>query len=543
MPIRMTQLASRARRFAAACLATFACCAFAQTGEVLLEVRQFALEGENPLGEQETQAILAPHLGRHTSLTTIEAAANALETALRARGYSFHRVIVPAQRPADGVIKLQVLEFRIADVTVAGNQHFTSENVLRALPSLERGRSPDLGALSRELSLANEHPAKRLTISIKESATADHLDAEVRVTDVPAQQTFLAFTGGTKDVDDTINRNTGYTRLTLGYQNSNLFDRDHALTLTTTTSPDHIEDVMQIGAFYWLPLYGYNTALRAFWSRSDVDTGTIGLGGLSFDVSGRGEFWGLSATYALPKLGTMAHHVTAGIEDRFFKSTLNSVFGTLTSPVGSRPFALRYSARAEQSGWGLGGFAEYVVNTDGGRANDDASYASARPASPGFAAAPQRWDAFRYGLDAIYRFAGGWSFVGRLRGQETSEPLIPGEQFGIGGVSSVRGLRERETSGDKGAFVNLELHAPAWNGILPFAFYDSGWRKHVAPLGTIPTSDSASSIGIGARWSWERRFEASATIANVLNGVSLGPNVPASDSGHTKLNFSVFYRF
>lgn len=527
----------RARHLAAACLAAFACSALAQT-EVLLEVRQFALEGENPLSEQETQAILAPHLGRHTSLSSIEAAANALESALRARGYSFHRVIVPAQRPQGGVIKLQVLQFKVADVTVAGNQHFTSENVLRALPSLERGRSPDLRALSRELSLANEHPAKRLTINMKESATADHLDAEVRVLDVPAQQTFLAFTGGTKDEDDTINRNTGYTRLTLGYQNSNLFDRDHALTVTATTSPDHIDDVMQLGAFYWLPLYGYNTALRAFWSRSDVDTGSVGVGGLSFDVSGRGEFWGLSATYALPKFATMAHHVTLGFEDRYFKSTIGQAGAGIQSPaVGSRPVSLRYTARAEQPGWGIGGFVEYVANVDGARASDQAAYTAAR------AGAPRNWDAFRYGLDAVYAFGGGWNFVGRLRGQEASDPLIPGEQIGIGGVGSVRGLRERETSGDKGAFVNLEVHAPVWNEILPFAFYDAGWRKLVTPVGTFPTSDSASSAGIGARWSWQKRLEASATIATVLNGVSLGPGVPASDSGHTKLNFSVFYRF
>jgi hemolysin activation/secretion protein len=528
----------RAQRFAAACLAALACSAFGQTGGVLLEVRQFALEGENPLSEQETQAILAPHLGRHTSLTSIEAAANALESALRARGYSFHRVIVPAQRPEGGVIRLQVLEFRIADVAVTGNQHFTNENVLRALPSLERGKSPDLGALSRELGLANEHPAKRLTINIKESATPDHLDAEVRVVDVPAEQTFLAFTGGTKDRDDTINRNTGYTRLTLGYQNSNLFDRDHAVTVTGTTSPDHIDDVMQLGAFYWMPLYGYNTALRAFWTRSDVDTGSVGVGGLSFDVSGRGEFWGFSATYALPKVATMAHHVTLGIEDRYFRSTIGAAGAAIQSPaVGSRPLSLRYTARAEQPGWGIGGYVEYASNVDGARASDQAAYTAAR------AGAPKNWDAFRYGLDAVYAFGGGWNFVGRLRGQETSDALIPGEQFGIGGVASVRGLRERETSGDTGAFVNLEVHAPVWNEIHPFAFYDAGWRRHVIPFGGIPTSDHASSLGIGARWSWQKRLEASATIASVLNGVSLGPGVPASDSGHTKLNFSVFYRF
>ena len=336
---------------------------------------------------------------------------------------------------------------------------------------------------------------------------------------------------------DTINRNTGYTRLTIGHQQSNLFDRDHALTLTATTSPDHIDDVMQLGAFYWLPLYGYNTALRAFWTRSDVDTGSVGVGGQSFSVSGRGEFYGLNATYALPKIGSMAHQLVAGFEDRYFKSTIGSVGTPVQSPaVSSRPLSLRYQARAEQPEHGIGGFLEYVANLDGGRANDDASYNAAR------AGARRGWNAFRYGLDANYSSGGGWSFVGRLRGQEASEPLIPGEQFGIGGVASVRGLRERETSGDKGAFINLELHTPMWNGISPFFFYDAGWRKHVTPVAGIPTSDSASSIGIGARWSWEKRLEVNATIATVLNGVSLG-TAPATDSGHTKFNFALFYRF
>jgi hemolysin activation/secretion protein len=532
----INRLMAHARRLAVASVAALACTAFAQ--ELLLEVRQFALEGDNPLSEQETQAILAPHLGRHTSIATIEAAANALEAVMRERGYSFYRVIVPAQRPAEGVIKLQILQFKIAEVAVSGNQHFSNENILRSVPALEVGKTPDLRELSRDLSLANEHPAKRLTINIKESKTPDALDADVRVLDVPSQQVFLALTGGTRDVDNTINQNTGYTRLTLGYQNSNLFDRDHALTATYTTSVDHIEDVQQFGLFYWLPFYGYNTALRAFWTRSDIDTGTVGVGGQSFAVTGRGDFYGLNATYALPKWGPMMHHITAGIEDRYFKNTVGVTGAPIQSPaVSSRPFGLRYTARAEQLEWGLGGFLEYVVNVGGGRASNDADYNAAR------FGADHRWDAFRYGIDANYTFGGGWSAIGRLRGQQANEPLIPGEQFGIGGPFSVRGLRDREVAGDKGFSLNLELNTPAWEGIQPFLFYDAGWRKYVTPVAGIPDSDSASSIGVGARWAWEKKLEVSATLATVLNGVSLGPGVNATDSGHVKLNFALFYRF
>ena len=505
---------------------------------LLLEVKQFVVEGENPLSDQETQAILAPHLGKHKSLTTLEAAAIALENALRDKGFAFHRVIVPAQRPVAGEVKLRILQFPLAQVSVAGNQHFSNENVLNSLPALEAGKPPQVKELARQLSLANEHPAKRLTVNIKESQEPDHLDAEVRVRDVPSMQTFVALNGGTRDVDNTINQNTGYTRLTIGHQQSNLFDRDHALTLAYTTSPEYVSRVMQLGAFYWLPLYGYHTSLAAYWTKSDVDTGTVGLGGQSFDVSGRGEFSGLRATYALPKFGVVNQHVSLALDDRFFRSDV-AFEGTpvQSTPVGSRPLSLRYLARAEHLQGGIGGYVEYLTNIGGGRANDDVSYNNARQG------AAKNWDAFRYGLEATYSPGGGWSLIGRFRGQYADEALIPGEQFGLGGVGSVRGLRDRETTGDKGYSINFEAHAPglAW-GVAPFVFYDAGNRRHLIQVTGIPASDNASSIGFGARWSWQRNLEVNAAFALVLNGVSLGIS-PATTEGHTKLHFSVFYRF
>lgn len=526
------------RTVLAAIAAACATSAAAQGGDaVLLEVTRYVIEGENPLSEQDTQALLAPHLGRHRALGSIEAAAIALEAALRERGYSFHRVILPAQRPTGGEVKLRILQFPLAQVTVTNNHHFTSDNVLASLPALRAGTPPDVQLLARDLSLANEHPAKRLAIHIKESQKADHLDAEVRVRDAPSALPFVSLSGGSKDADDTINRNTGYTRLTLGYQNSNLFDRDHALTLTYTTSPDYVDKVTQLGAFYWAPLYGYHTTLNGYWSKSDVDTGTVGVGTQSFNVSGRGEFWGLRATYALPRLRTLNQQVSLAFDNRYFESNLTSGGLVQTTPVGSRPLSLRYLARHEQADGGIGAYLEYLANLDGGGSNDAASYSAARTG------APQRWSAWRYGMDAQHTLSGGWSLVGRLRGQHTSDVLIPGEQFGLGGVGSVRGLRDRETAGDRGYTVNLEAHAPqlSW-GLVPYFFYDTGQRWYVVAVPGLPSSESAASVGVGARWNRQRNLEISATLATVVQGVSLG-TTPASDSGHTKLNFSLFYRF
>lgn len=503
-------------------------------GPPLLEVKRFIVEGENPLSPQQTDAVLAPHLGTHRSVDTLEAAARALEQALRDRGFSFHRVIVPAQRPAEGEVKLQVLQFALNEVTVSGNRYFASDNILRSLPALETGKSPDVNELARQLSFANEHPSKRMSIHIKESLRPDYLDAEVRVRDVPQAQTFIGLIGHTRDFDNTINRNTGYTRLTVGHQQGNLFDRDHVLTLAYTTSPEYVSRVSQFGAFYWMPLYGYHTALNAYWTRSDVNTGTVGIGGQSFDVSGRGEFWGLRATHSLPRFSVINHNVSVAMENRFFESDVGFAGTPLpTATVGSRPLSLRYLARTEQISAAVGGYAEYVVNTSGGSANDDASYAAAR------GGAPKDWEAWRWGFDASYTFPAGWTLNGRLRAQYAREPLIPGEQFGIGGVASVRGLREREATGDRGYFFNIEAHGRQLAGnVKPFIFYDQGSRTHVSPVPGIPASDTASSAGIGVQWTWQRQLEMSATFATVLNG--LGGGTP---SGHDKIDFSVFYRF
>lgn len=501
---------------------------------LLLDVKRFVVEGDNPLSAAQTDALLAPHLGPHKSLATLEAAATALEDAIRARGQSFHRVIVPAQRPASGELRLQILTFPLNEITVTGNRHFSRENILRSVPGLVPGKSPDVRELGRQLTLASEHPAKRVTLSIKESPKRDHLDAELKVRDVPASQTFIGLTGHGRDFDNTVNRNTGYTRLTVGHQQSNLFDRDHALTLAYTTSPEHSDRVSQYGAFYWLPLYGYHTSLSAYWTKSDVDAGTVGVGGQSFTVSGKGEFLGLRATYALSRIAEIAHNVSIAWDRKYFESSVGFAGTPLpVTSVGSQPLSLRYSARSEQTSGGFGGHVEVVRNSSGGRANDAASYAAAR------AGAERRWQAWRWGADANRALGAGWSVAGRLRGQYTSDALIPGEQFGLGGPGSLRGLRDRESTGDRGYTLNLELTAPpVFAGIVPLAFYDVGHRRHVMPVTGTATKDGASSIGAGVRWHWSKGLDVNVTYASVLNGVAGG-----TPRGHDRVDFSLFYRF
>jgi hemolysin activation/secretion protein len=511
-------------------------------GDVLLTVTAFEVSANNPLSTEETASTLAPFLGPHTELSTLEAAAAALEARLRDKGFSFHRVIVPAQKPVGGVVKLELLQFPLASVGVVGNSHFSEDNIRRSLPGLLTGASPDVRAMSRELGLANTHPSKRLSIVLKESPTADALDAEIRVRDLDPSVGFVSLTGQTKDAYDAINRGTGYTRLTVGYQNTNLFDRDHALTLSYTTSPERLDRVKQYGAFYWLPLYGLDASLQFYYTRSDVDTGAIGLGATSFNVSGKGEFMGARASYALPKSGERSQNISLAIDDRVFASNLG-IAGVALVPTNlrSRPLSLRYSTQVEALWGGIGADAEVAGNLSGGDGNSDAAYQAAR------AGAPRHWHSLRFGVDASYAIS-PWIVSARLRGQYTGTALIPGEQFGLGGTGSVRGLREREFTGDTGYTVSLEAKGPPLTDTLrPVIFFDHGQARLLAggalPGGTTLSEETATSIGAGLRWNLDRRLDLSADLAYVLNGVSSAGAVTGSARGDGKLMFSAFYRF
>src|SRR5690606_20390004 len=102
---------------------------------------------------------------------------------LGARGYSFHRVVLPPQTLQDGVVRLEVVEFELGEVDVENNRHFDDRNVLASLPGLEEGQAPNVRDLSRALRFANAHPAKQLRIAFNENDDTHAIDATVEVED------------------------------------------------------------------------------------------------------------------------------------------------------------------------------------------------------------------------------------------------------------------------------------------------------------------------------------------------------------------------
>lgn len=489
-----------------------------------LDIQRYLVEGDNPLSEDESRAVLAPFVGPNRKLSDIEAAATTLERAMRDRGFAFHRMFVPVQKPVDGVIRLQVIGIKLGKVEVLGNERFTTDNIRRSLTNLKEGQTPEVRTLGRDVTASNTNPAKQLSVTFRESAEPGQVDALVRVKDSPTLVFFAGLTGNQGLSDHAPAQNT--YRLTGGVQHANLFDRDHVATVSYTTDPGNPNNVSLYGLFYQVPFYGTGITLSAYYTKSDINSGQVQQGAGVFDVSGSGQFMGVRVARALQRIDALQQTIGLSLDSRLFenKTTFN---GALIQPdVGSRVATLQYSFRDEPS-WGeIAGGLEYAFNMGGGPSNRAADHA----ANGGV----KSWNAWRFHLEASAE-ASGWLISGRLRGQVASKSLVPGEQLGLGGVNSVRGFADRVVAGDFGHHLTVEALGPSIGDLplRPVLFVDRG-QVHVRSTGA---GEVLASAGVGLRFA-QKNLQVALDAAQVLDGERARGSVRP-----LRLHLGMTYRF
>jgi len=509
--------------------------AAAQTGlpEVRFTVARFAVEGDNPLSEEQTQALLAQYTGEYSGLEGLLAAADELERALADEGYSFHRVSLPPQALDGGTVVLKVVRFRLGKVSVTGNENFDASSITRSLPPLIPGEAPDTAAIAKAVAIANRHPAKTVAVTVRQGEQPDTVDAEVKVSDRRPWTIFGLFNNAGSP-------QTKRSRMSLGVQHANLFDLDHVLTASATRSPQNFGGVRQYGVSYEVPLYALSGWASLSWVRSDIDTGVVEN---IADVSGAGRFWALKFRQDLAPRGAWRNAWTVSAEDRYFDndvtnliSALNAFFRNLSNEVRSRPLQARWDTRYLRQDGEISANIAYVHNLPGGSRNDNVSYGRAR------FRAKRDWDALRFGAHADQALGGEWLARARLAGQYAGETLIPGEQFGLGGERSIRGFEERAVAGDNAVVGSLEVWTPplaSFAGLRLLGFVDAGHKDLEDPQFGEEASDNLLSVGAGARLQWRENLSVSVDWGHVLEqaeGVT-------SDPGNSRWHLSVLYRY
>lgn len=483
---------------------------------------EFIVEGNTLLDQALIKAELNKFTGPDRNFGDVQEALESLQKLYQKNGFGAVQVVLPEQELKQGQVLFKVMEQKIGLVKIDGAQHHNEANILNSMPSLAVGEIPSTKRIAANLRVANENPSKQTTVLFRSSETdASQVDAVVRVVDERPYKYFAT-------LDNTGNQQTGNGRIGLGFQHYNLMNQDDRLSAQVVTSPESLlDDVKIFGVGYSHPLYRYGDSVDFIYGYSDVNAGNILNGALN--IASKGFITGAHYNFNLRKWGDLEHKWVFGLDYKRFKPDTTTEDGLNQTPHASTtPLSITYFGSLEKKDW-LFGFNAGVshnlaIGKNGGRnslgINDDAAFPWLTDV---------HFTKFNAGGNVSHTVFGNWTAHANFSMQWTDDHLHPGEQFGVGGMTTVRGWKERSYAGDKGYLLSLELTSPDFGAKLndklsarSVLFYDQGLEDNNANILGIK-DDSAkrivvSSIGAGLRVNFNKQLLGRVDYAYVLDG-------------------------
>jgi hemolysin activation/secretion protein len=357
------------------------------------EVRKYLVDGNTilplaALGQAITNIDGA--FGTNVSFDGIQTVVTELGKAYHERGYVTVVVNVPQQKLTNATVKLQVLEGRLADIKVAGNRYYSSNNVMRSLPSLHTNLVLNGPIFNDELNRANANPNRQIYPVIGPGPEPGTSELTLNVKDRLPLHAKAEF-------DNENSPGTPNLRVNTSAEYDNLWQAEHSLGVQYGFSPGQYKQgdqwnfydlpaVAYYSGFYRLPLgnpepvenavannpgsFGYNEATRQFnlppptgqseltlyASRATIDTGLENLGSQMLGTPGTNtdtfisqnvqqditinEATGFRLTKPLPEVSGIRSMLSGGLDYKRFSqdsyyTNLILDFGVIPNPNGS----------------------------------------------------------------------------------------------------------------------------------------------------------------------------------------------------------------
>ncbi len=502
------------------------------------EIQQFKIEGNTLLSSDAVDKLVAPYTGKSRDFGDVQRALEALQDAYQKMGYNSVQVLLPEQELDQGIVKLRVVEQRIGSISVENNQFYDRDNILRTVPSIQPGTLPNLKKVQKSLKVANENPSKQTAILFKDSEKDETaIDATVKVIDEKPWKAFLT-------LDNTGSRETGHSRIGFGYQNYNLFNRDHRITLQYVTNlhfpnnyfnSDHRVNI--VGGAYTIPFYEWGDSLDLLAGYSDINAAAPQqLSSVGLSIIGKGLVWGVHYNHNFDKIDDYDHKLTAGLDYRAYRSDFIISNNNLTPHVTALPWSLTYSGlwqqETQQLAFNFGGSWNLTPEWASHGGADDFGSPSAGSqcgANNNSYCAENYFSKYNFGFDYTHPFAKTWFYHVAVSGQLAGDHLIPGEQFRIGGMDSVRGWHESVISGDKGYRFSIEAISPDFGGKISskvglhgLVFFDKGHVNNNHGIDGTPAAigsdKTIASVGAGLRYNYGKDIVARFDYAYVVDG-------------------------
>ena len=355
-------------------------------------------------------------------------------------------VTLPEQDCTDGVVVVKVSESKVGEITVTGNYWFSKEKYLTYI-TLGQGDIVNSEELVAGVNRINNSPWRKAEIVYKAGKNSLETDIELVVEDKKP----INFYAG---ADNTGFKITEYTRLYFGFNWGNIFDIDQSLAFSYTTSPD-FSGYQSFFLDYSAPLPN-DDKLRFFggYSRMQPENSSLEV------AVQLGQAWQLSGRYnlLLPQSLKMHQNIDFGLD---YKATNNdfivgevnvsNLFATILQLALDYKGALKFKKHEVSGEISLFGQPWKIGST-----MTNEAYNALRPNANPLYCLVRGFAKYSYQEDNNNAFGGKI----RLQGQVSSDALIPIEQFGLGGIDSVRGYVDREVNTDNAFIFNFDVRTP-----------------------------------------------------------------------------------
>lgn len=373
-----------------------------------------------------------------------------IEKYFQKHGQPFVYVTLPRQDIASGVLSLLVLEGKLGEVRYVGNEWLKNSR-LQEYIQLEPNALIDENALLQTVDFINRNPFRSAQIVYVAGKQPQTTDIELVIKE---RSPFRAYAGSDNMGLSAINR----TRFFAGFNYANLFGADQILSYQFTISKD-FKSYQSNTLSYVIP-FAWQHVLELYGGFSRVESDAQ----YPFSKS-KGHASQVSERYVipLPYVLNFKHEVGLGTD---YKRTNNTLEFIENNPVFGRIVNLTQLVLNYKIEWNAG-ISQTKLNLHGywspGQIIDHQSNADFN--SLRFAA-KNHWLYGRADLTQTFAFGRQGQVLIRASGQLSSQVLLPSEEFGLGGLNTVRGYEERTINGDQGFFGSVEVKFPAFNGII-----------------------------------------------------------------------------
>jgi len=506
------------------------------------DILEFRIQGNSVLSQREIERAVMPFLGPQRHFSDVEGARKALEDAYQKAGYQTVFVDIPEQRISGGVIRLHVLEGKVGQVTVTGTRYYELGQIRSAVPELETGSVPQFSQMQRELTQLNKLPDRQVAPILTPGKVPGTVDVNLSVKDQ------LPLHGDIED-DNYASPFTTADRANVSLHYDNLWQLQHSVALSYQIAPEKPSETNVLYGTYLWRFANSDDVLSLYGIRSNSDVAVVGSATILGNAKIAGARWIDPLGSGISESLSYFHSFTFGIDRKDFAQTNISALTadlTVLPEITYYPLSANYAATfvhprsTEQFSFGL------LTAPRGLFGNTDAKFQSRRVLGEA-SFMVWKWDT---SLDQM--LTQHWSLYAHLAGQWTPDPLIPNEQFITGGAGSVRGYRESEISGDRGANATLEMRwytharassATAGESVYLCVFADGAQVYLVEPAGPQISEISIASMGLGLHGQGWHGLHFAFDLAKALREGGRGVSAPITPQGAVRLDASLGYGF